>query len=161
MLPTFSKLKKPLVKWTVQIVKEESLKLAPLAAMFPRSIQHEGHNSVYTREDGTAAEMNYKLRSGELSITSEEMETLGYEQIYAKMKDLAQDLARQIEQDVFHTLDEAIKETGNTTAGPLSPESILKALDKIEFAFDQDGNPEWQRSSACELLRVTNQGKVL
>lgn len=101
---------------------------------------HEGDSMGVVHEDGRYVLSPSHHAESQFSVSREEVLTMKPDDLMAKVSTAAEDMAGQMERDLFQSLDESIKESGNTIPGnpELSPESILIALEMITVDFEED-----------------------
>ena len=88
-----------------------------------------------------------KLQSASrIILKSEEIPNISVQARIAKIGDeAAREMARQISTQAFATITEIVDKVGNVVDGggkPLSPESFLELLSKMQLEFDENGNPK-------------------
>jgi len=113
-------------------------------AQSPHYTHQEGVSWEVTREDGTCTESGYQAIEAEFSVSADEISKLTPEKIRQKLDAVAQDMARQVRQNAFQKINEAIEESGtaiDAKGRPLSKELLLQALDSVDWGFTKDGDP--------------------
>lgn len=81
---------------------------------------------------------------GEFSIPTKELPATTLDTILAKIDNAAQQIARQVAENIYQTISEAVERVGNTIDAKgqkPSAELILETLAKIQVDFDRDGKP--------------------
>ena len=140
MITDFPDIKKELKKVVDAILREKVKQNAPLLSMVNKKILHEGDKLGVTHPDGRHVVNDLKYVESKFFIPQKDIPTMKTEEFLDKISIAAEDMAGQMEGGMFKTIDESIKESGNTIPGnpELGPESILSALDMIFIDFEND-----------------------
>lgn len=142
MFPTFLKTKIKLrrkfeTELRKQIRAHQFLKI-------PEQILHEGHNLVTTSVDGFEDSDELKLIESGFEISEEECKQKGPRAVFEKIPSIVEDMIAKKSKVIFEKMNEVTERTGNVIDAEgkeLSPELIIKTLEKIEINFDGLGNP--------------------
>ncbi len=109
----------------------------------PKHLVHEGRDVRTSRADGSSSETNLKLSSTEMTLSLKEIPSLSIEERLRKLDLLANDLAKQISEHLFRSLNDDLEAAGqvvNRKGKPLDAEAIFEMLEKIDIDFDgEDG----------------------
>lgn len=141
MLPDFPSIKSDLINLVNKRLRHHAHMGAPLVAMMPYSVQHEGDRMVYSTVEGNRKEVDYKRVGSSFKISRDEIKTLTAEDILKRIDATAKELAGKMERGIFSTIAQATKEAGtNIDYGgkPFSFETLLTALDTISIEFDEE-----------------------
>jgi len=118
---------------------------SPVVSDIDRHRVFEGHRNVMLRDTGEVDETDVRQISGDAEL---KVETILYgtvQEILETFLPAAESMASGQMQMLIDTLNQATEKTGNKVDGkgkPISFDLILETLEKIEIAFDRDGNPE-------------------
>jgi hypothetical protein len=95
---------------------------------------------VFHGEDGRHVITDLMYVHSEFSIPQKDIPTMETTELLNKVSDVAEDMAGQMERNLFKTLTESIEESGNIIPGnpKLSPESVLTALEMVSIDFEDD-----------------------
>lgn len=108
----------------------------------PKQTIHEGTRLRMVRADGTIEESDLKQASAEMSVHMDDVPRMTVEQRITKINDMAEQMARQMGQQLFGSLSETLDKAGQTVdrkGQPLDAEAILSVMEKIEIEFDETG----------------------
>jgi hypothetical protein len=96
------------------------------------------------RADGSEETIEMKHHQAEVRISDEELEHLSTEEIHRKFDEAAREMARQMTQTCFQTVEKGVKEVGNVVhyAGRLTIDDVLGFYEKVLIDFDDNGRPE-------------------
>ena len=149
MITDFIAIKKELHKNFNISLRDEIRKRTPFIQSLNKNMQHEGSRMSYQTYERNEKEMDFKMAKSEFSATREEMSTMTFEDIKNKIVSMAEDFAKQMEGGMFADIFKELESTGNTIDGnpELSPEAILKALEKIYIDFEDDDRSKPSRPS--------------
>jgi hypothetical protein len=134
MIADFIEIKQRLDRHFRVLSREVLVKMIPLAAMIPTTIQHEGHQTQHgerrTDYEETTSTVEF-FRDAVPGMTLAEVERM----VIAS----AQEVAAQVERGMFKTLESTARERGQMHEGaPLTPHTFLDALERMEVDFDED-----------------------
>ncbi|MBI3046445.1 MAG: hypothetical protein HYY86_02855 [Candidatus Harrisonbacteria bacterium] len=140
MIIDFPKIKENLHKGMEIFLRQEINRKAPFAATIGKHFFHEGDKSSYETVDREKKALDFKRGESQFTVTRDEMNKLTIKDIIQKVQGIAEDMAGQIERNLFQTMNETIEKSGNTIPGnpPFSPEAFLKGLEMVEIDFDED-----------------------
>ena len=108
----------------------------------PKHTIHEGKHLRTVRADGTIEESDLKQASAEMAVHFDEAPRITLEERMAKINDMADQMARQMGEQLFGSLNETLDKAGQTLdqkGQPLDAEAIFSVLEKIEIEFDETG----------------------
>lgn len=143
MLPDFPKIKDELKEKFLETIENEITK-DPLLSQIQRHPIQEGNKLTSSTIDGYSQTVDYPELASKFEIKHDEVIEKGPEAIFSKIPEIAKDMIKQQSQQIFKTMEEATKKTGNileTKSQPLSPDLVLEALKKLPIDFDEAGNP--------------------
>lgn len=137
MIADFVAVKKRLYQFLNIVMVAEMKKHAPLMAMSQHHVIHEGDASSYETVSHETKELDLQEAQASFSLTRDEMGAITFQEVIGKMCSCAADMARQIEQRAFKTIDEVVASTGNTVvASEFGLGAMLEMLEKIQIDFD-------------------------
>lgn len=140
MITDFPEAKKEIKKAVDSVLRAKVKQNAPMLSLVGGKTLHEGDSMGVIHEDGRHVVNPFQHAESQFSVSREEMLTLKPDDLMAKVSTAAEDMAGQMERHLFQTIDESVKESGNTIPGnpELSPEAILTALEMISVDFEND-----------------------
>lgn len=145
MLEAAPKLEQELDELLNDYVESAVSMFSPVISEIDRHRVFEGHRNLMLRDTGEVDETDIRKVSGEAEL---KVETILYgtiQEILETFLPAAESMASGQMQMLIETLNETTEKTGNKVEGhgqPLSFDLILETLEKIEIAFDREGNPE-------------------
>lgn len=142
MLPDLPKFKHELQSIFDQYLRSQVNIRLGVFNQSPKHIIHEGQEMRTSRADGSVAETNLKSASTEMTIKLEEIPTLSLDERVRRLDVLAEDMARQMSEHLFGTLNEDLEKAGQVVdrkGKPLDAEAIFEMIEKIQFDFNADG----------------------
>ena len=144
MLPEFRKIKAEVDKQLYERMGQTMRAELGFFSEVPRFEIHEGDGRwSLRREDGTVDESKLEKISSEVAIKTEDTEKMTLKDSVEKIDSLARDMARKQAQYSFAKIDECLPPSQTIEAkGPLSPEILLTALEKLQIDFDETGKPK-------------------
>jgi hypothetical protein len=104
----------------------------------------EGNRLVFSREDGTEQEMDFKATQVEVSIPREELQTLNPQQMISKFDQAAVEMAKLQHVQTFSEISRAVTAVGNAVEArgqPMGPAQFFEALERISIEFNDRGEP--------------------
>jgi len=112
----------------------------------PKLIIHEGNRMRTVRADGSIDESELKQASAEMSINFEDIPNLALRDRLVKLNETADQMARQMSEHMFGTLNEILEKAGQVVdqkGKPLDAEAVFGLLETMEIEFDKgDGQME-------------------
>lgn len=141
MLPDLPKFKHELQSIFDQYLRRQVNIRLGVFNQSPKHIIHEGQEMRTSRADGSVAETNLKSASTEMTIKLEEIPTLSLDERVRRLDVLAEDMARQMSEHLFGTLNEDLEKAGQVVdrkGKPLDAEAIFEMIEKIQFDFNED-----------------------
>jgi len=145
MLPDFPKLRIELSRKLRSDFKKQTSLRAPLVAEIKVVAQHEGKGGSYETEDGEIKRNEPQEVSVPVNSPVVSGPSFGYEDALRMVHEAAEEMARKQTKMLFAKLNEAVEEVGNSfdaQGQPLSAELILKMWERMQFDFDEQGNPK-------------------
>lgn len=143
MIPDFPREKEKLMQYWNKYLVAKSQELSGFFGTLPAHTNHEGHRWAINRSDGTEDNQLYHHIEGLMTVEISEAPSLTPDKIREKLDKIADDVARQISQNMFAEMSRVTKETGNEVdaAGqPFSQDFFLQALEMMDLDFDENGN---------------------
>lgn len=142
MLPDFPKLKKKTEKATIKVIGEVPFD-SPLLSQVRRKTHFEGNRFSLVDENGEYIEKEYKKIQSEFSIDAKEVLERGILAYLTKFIKSGKEMQKKNVDLFLKTIEEATAKTGNQvdSKGKLLTEVYLKALEKVQVDFDENGNP--------------------
>jgi hypothetical protein len=142
MLPDLPELKRELQRVIDQYLQRQIRNKLGVFAEAPKHIIHEGDRMRIVRADGTVEESGLKQSSTEMTINLDEIPTLAVEDRIRRLDGMAEDMARQISEHLFGTLNATLERAGQVVGqkgGPFDVEAFFGALSSIQLEFDESG----------------------
>lgn len=139
MLINSTRLKRRLMKNINDKIKFETLRKSDLVRGIRRHFQFEGNQMGVSRPDGTVSISEIKKIEASSIVQREQAATPG--SIGNMIDDLSSQLADSQSKMILESMNEAVEAVGNTVSGNgggITPEVILKMLEKIQMDFDGD-----------------------
>ena len=144
MISDFPKAEKEIRKLMDVVLKETVKQSAPMFSRTNRIPSHEGDKTGLLHPDGTHDVRGLKSFQSQFSIPHKDIPQLKDTELINKVTDMGEDIAGQIERNIFQTMNQSIKRSRNTIPGnpETGPESILKAIlkgmERIQIDFEDD-----------------------
>lgn len=140
VITDFPEAKKEIRKAMDAVLRAEVKQNAPMLSLVGGKTLHEGDSMGVVHEDGRHVVNPFQHAESQFSVSREEMLTMKPDDLMAKVSTAAKDMAGQMERHLFQTIDESVKESGNTVPGnpKLGPEAILTALEMVSVDFEDD-----------------------
>ena len=140
MITDFPEAKKEMKKAIDSVLRTKVKQSAPMLSMVGGKTLHEGDSMGVIHEDGRHVISQFQHAESQFSVSREEMLTMKPDDLITRVSTAAEDMASQMERHLFQTIEESVKESGNTIPGnpELSPEAILTALEMIVVDFEDD-----------------------
>ena len=140
MITDFPEAKREIKKAVDAVLREKVRRNAPMLAMVNKKTLHEGDKMGVLHPDGRHVLTDLKFAQSEFFVDKKDIPTMKAGDLLEKVSAVAEDMAGQIERGLFQTIDELIKESGNTISGnpELGPDSILTALEMVSVDFEDD-----------------------
>ncbi|MDP1728017.1 MAG: hypothetical protein Q8M15_14625 [Bacteroidota bacterium] len=146
MIPDFPEIKQCLNQRMMLDLKDKITDESPMTRNAYKKMFFEGNKMGILRENGKFEVSEMKKIQTELVLDKNEIMGLTEEQIQIKLGGLAQDMALQMSQMIFESIENAIAETGNEISCPdgLTHKWIHEALKKMTISFvdDDRNNPK-------------------
>ena len=140
MISDFPKAEKEIRKLMDVVLKEMVKQSAPMFSRTNRIPSHEGDKTGLLHPDGTHDVRGLKSFQSQFSIPHKDIPQLKDTELINKVTDMAEDIAGQIERNIFQTMNQSIKRSKNTIPGnpETGPESILKTMERSQIDFEDD-----------------------
>jgi hypothetical protein len=109
-------------------------------------VMHEGHRTSLHRWDGSVEQKPMKKLGAPIRLMREDLEEKGFGAVLEALDKTAQDIADKQGKFFIQRLKETLEEAGQTIEAkgqPLTFDLVLDLLEKIEFDFDEHGQPIW------------------
>lgn len=144
MLPDLPELKTDLHLVSMEYVRNQVKIRMPGLNEAPQHFIHEGERTRIVRADGSVHDGDLKRASSEISINFADVPRMSADERKAILDKLAEDMARQISEHAFATLNQTLEEAGQVhdqRGRPLDADGILATLEKLQMDFDEQGRP--------------------
>lgn len=140
MITDFPEAKREIKKTVDAVLRQKVKQNAPMLSMVNKKTLHEGDKMGVLHADGKHVVTDLQYAESQFTVSQKEVSTLKPEDLLARVSTAAEDMAGQIERGLFKTMDDSVKESGNTIPGnpELGPDSILTALEMISVDFEDD-----------------------
>lgn len=145
MLPDLPKLKQDLQRVLDDYLRMAVRKRMHVFADVPRHTVHEGEQMRVYRADGSQEDTGMKETSAEMSMKFSDIPTMTLAERVAQLEELAESMAKQMSEHLFTTLNQSLEKAGQVVDGrgkPLSTETFLETLEKLQVDFDERGEPK-------------------
>lgn len=161
MLMDYPMAKENLYALLRQVLRYQIGQSEPFLARIPKYVLHEGTGTTLQRADNSADTTTMQEAGAGLVFAREEMKSLSFEGLVAKLSQVAKDLAEQQAGHVFSKIDEAVAKVGNLVdaQGKAFGKAVfLEVLEQLQVNFDRNtGRPTGPglvipRSRAKEFL---------
>jgi hypothetical protein len=137
-LPDFPEVKRRL--GTVITARMRSRSRFPLGISFPTRRHIEGDQNRIARSDGTSTSRPYAGFESRVVLPTDR--ELGFDDVMRRFDQCADELTEQTARYALRFIEKAVTASGNVeqTRGPLTPEALLRALQKMDMEFLADGS---------------------
>ncbi len=138
MIPDFPREKEKIMQFWNKYLISKNQELLGFFGTLPAHMNHEGHRWTINRADGTGDNQPYHQIEGLMTVDISEVPSLTPDKIRGKLDKIADDMARQISQNMFAEISRVTKEVGNeinAEGQPLSQESFLTNARKDRFGL--------------------------
>ncbi|MFO1349908.1 MAG: hypothetical protein U1F68_04195 [Gammaproteobacteria bacterium] len=108
----------------------------------PKHIVHEGNRMRTLRADGSSDDSDLKQASAEMTVKFDDIPRLTAAKWMEKLDSLADEMAKQIGQHLYGSLDASLEKAGQVVDGrgkPFDAETVFAVLEKIALDFDETG----------------------
>jgi hypothetical protein len=143
MFPDFPKIKLEVKKNFEEHLRKQSVS-DPLVGSITQVLVHEGDKLIYHTVEGDKKETTFNKIQSEFTMKNDEIIDKGAKALVSTINEIAGDFQNQIGNNILAKLEDTTKETGNIIDGKgqeISPDLIIKALEKMPIDFDEEGNP--------------------
>ncbi|WP_306142619.1 hypothetical protein [Roseibium sp. MMSF_3412] len=144
MQETIPQLENEIEELVSRFVEHETKVRSPGIGEVPRHRVFEGDQSAIIRPDGENDDTDFREFSATSRIPSNKILYSTFDEILKYFVPVAEALASHQATMFFEVIDQTTKKTGNIIdwkGNPLSFETILEALEKVQIDFDEDGKP--------------------
>lgn len=142
MLPDLPELKRELQCIIDQYLQRQVRARLGVFSDAPKHIIHEGERMRIIRANGTVEESNLQESKAEMAIQMEEIPTLTIKDRMERLDGMAEDMARQISDHLFGTLDATLEKAGQVVDAkgkPFDAEAFFEAIAAVDLEFDNSG----------------------
>jgi len=142
MLPDFPLIKAE-IKTRLNSWFRNALKGDPLLQIF-KEVRHFEGNEFSIHKDGKSVRNTpYTEASSVIPVDRNDVISNGVDAYFGKVIDMLEEISNQKAKMLIDVLDKAAGKTGNIIKGegPFTPETYFAALEKIDVAFDENGEP--------------------
>jgi hypothetical protein len=142
MLPDLPSLKCDIQQMLKRYLQTQVNARLGILGQSPKHTVHEGNRMRTVRADGSTDESELKQASAEMSLKFNDIPQFSIEKRIAMINDMAEQMARQISEQMFGALNEILNKTGQVVdqeGRPLDAEAIFSVLEKIQLDFDETG----------------------
>ena len=142
MLPDWPEAKDELGNTFLRFVQQEVQARLGFLSEVHQMVVHEGDGTAISRADGSSEDQEFTRLGAKMEIRDDEFAGLPIPSMLDKLRDVAEQLARQRTEHAFSVLDAAAESVGNVVnaaGGPLTAELILECWDTVEMVFDERG----------------------
>ncbi len=139
MLPDFPKAKTLIVKRQLKRFGDVHSQVLGGFTEVPQAPMHEGHRFGLVREDGKLDEMKWKKIQVCRKVKLDDLENWTDERICAHYEGMAAEFAYEQKKMALDEIASATESVGNSIAGGITSETILKLYEKIQLDFQPDG----------------------
>jgi len=148
MLPDFPDVKNELDRRASLLIKLDMALSDPIMREIRTTIQHEGDQHTYGTVQGDVRALEYQKIESMMEILKDELPSLSVDQIFERVKLVAEDMTRQMAQGMFNRISEITKETGTSVSAggrPITLDLFLETIDRMEIDFNEEtGEPTFQ-----------------
>lgn len=140
MIVDFPSIKQKLDRIADIYLRAEVDKRMPFLREVGKHRLHEGDKHSYETVDNVERDLAMQEAGTSFSLTREQMACISFPEILKKLDEIAEEMANQIEGGTLQRLSDELEEQGRTVPGnpPLSPETLLQALETVQIDFDED-----------------------
>ena len=145
MLPDWPETKDKIGEAFLRFIRSEVEAQLGFLAELKQAVVHEGDGMAISRADGSRAEQGFQQVGAQMEIPADDFAGLPILAVLERLRGVAEDLARGRAQHAFSVLDATCQEVGNVVdadGGPLTPQLILQAWERMVIVFDEDGQPK-------------------
>jgi hypothetical protein len=145
MLPDLPELKREIQAVLSRYLHNAVSKRLGVFSEVPRHTVHEGESMRISRADGSVRDSGMKPASAEMTMNYAEIPNLTAQDRRKQLDDLADQMARQMSEHLFGSLNEDIEKAGQVVSAggrPLTADVFFEVLEKLEVDFDEAGNPK-------------------
>lgn len=142
MLPDLPELKRELQRIIDKYLQRQVHDRMGVFNDAPKHIIHEGERMRIIRADGTVEESDLKESKAEMVIKIEEIPTITIKDRMERLNSMAEDMARQISEHLFASLNETLEKAGQVVDGkgkPFDAEAFFGAIAAVDLEFDASG----------------------
>jgi len=138
MLPDFPEVKRKL--GAVIVARIRSRSRFPLGVSFRTRRHIEGDQNRIARSDGTSASRRYAGFMSRVDFPTDR--EIDFDDVMRRFDQCADELREQTSRYALRFIEKAVTASGNVeqTKGQLTPEALLRALQKVDMEFLADGS---------------------
>lgn len=144
LLPDFPGTKKEIRKIVNERMRRTFYREAALLSRMRRFDSHEGDSFTIHRLDGTTERSRYRKTVVEFTIDKKDLAELSPGALAERMDRAAYEMAGKASKAIFEKLKQITSESGqvhDAKGRPLSPDTLLEALEMMDIDFDDQGRP--------------------
>jgi len=139
MLPRVARLEAEFSDALMTYVRQQSRRNGILGSIHGHII-HEGEGTAIQRSPNDFEKTDMFTSRAETVFSFDEIEAVNDAYIIKKAMEIAEQFSRQLSQNLFHTIDEATKKTGqhvDARGTPLTNELLMEMLSKMSIDFEK------------------------
>lgn len=142
MLPDLPELKREIQRVINQYLQRQVRARMGVFNDAQRQLIHEGERMRIVRADGTVDESDLQEAKAEMIIKLEDIPTLTFEARTVRLDEMAEDMAKQISENLFKSLHETLDKAGQVVdrnGKPFDAEAFFEAIAAVDMEFDEFG----------------------
>jgi hypothetical protein len=150
MLPDLPQLKSQMRDVLMRYVQRRAHGQLGLFNEVPKHIIHEGNATRVIRANGEVEESDLMTASVQTEINEKDAQNLTHNERMRILNDLADRMAREMSTKLYAALGETLDKAGQTVDNkgrPFDAEAILSIFKKMDFEFDNQGQPSMPQIS--------------
>jgi hypothetical protein len=161
MIADFVDIKDSLDKFANTYYRGAVYQNAPFIANISRHIQHEGKIIKYQTQNGQDHILTLREISAQTNIKDKDVKTLSLIDVLKKFGEMAKEMAQKMEIPVFKMMEDMAEAGGNVVSNAdFTPDTVLKALEKLDIDFNEQGKPIMPSMVISPELFKSIQGKL-
>lgn len=141
MLPDFIKAKAEARKALMTILGD-FVKSEPLLAEIPRRSISEGDRFAVGNTDGEVDDGEFERIEWEVSVSNEDIIERGVLAYLEVLKGAGEEIRTAQARTVIREIEKATEKTGNVSRGPLTFDTFIGMVERLDIAFAPDGSPK-------------------
>lgn len=142
MLPDFPDIKAEMQKQLLRFLEMRARFYGGLVGEIRQHTIHEGQENSIVRPTGEEEKTDIVSLEKNMEVKWREVPQQTLQDILLMLDDAAKDIAHQKSKHFFEIIDKGVEKVGNIINGkgqPLSSESVLQLLEKIQLEFNESG----------------------